>query len=706
MLAGFLITVAPWVPVSAQSQPDASSADARLRALYTEEWNWRQKELRRGDAASDRFASVDAASQQARLAYWTKTLATLDTIPFDQLSVEEKINAQIFRTSLRELVSDIQYRTYEAPFNSDTFFWTSFTPRQGFATAAAYRSYLARLRDVPRYFDEQITNMRAGLARGYSVPRVSVIGRDQTIEPYVKSDASNPLYAPFAQMPAGIPAADRDALRAEATTVIRDIVAPAYSQLLTMIRTEYLEKARRTLGASEMPDGKAFYQAQIEKHTTLTLTPQEIHDIGLKEVARIEAEMRATKDRAQFKGTMAEFFKFMRTDPQFYAKTPKELLAFSAYVSKKADDKLAETIGFLPRRRHGIRPVPDAIAPIYTGGRGGLEACLMNTYNLPARPLYTIVPLTLHECTPGHSFQAALALEGPERPAFRRGTSFSGYGEGWGLYVEWLGTVMGIYETPYEDMGRLAYEMWRACRLVIDTGIHQFGWTREQAMSYLRDRAPLAEHEITTEIDRYIAWPGQALAYKLGEIQIRRHRREAEEKLGAKFDQRRFHDAILAIGSVPLPVLEQRMTQFIADELRAVSLTEQSAPAVEMTPAEQAFHQQMSDVVLEGFFTVGDGTELHPDRYVIESVTKVKDGVWRFAARVQYNKKDFPVTINVPVFFAGDTPVLSLTRQGIQGTPGLFDTRLVIYKGGYAGTWGAGATGGKMFGNIVKNAPK
>jgi uncharacterized protein (DUF885 family) len=706
MLAGFLITVAPWVPVSAQSQPDASSADARLRALYTEEWNWRQKELRRGDAASDRFASVDAASQQARLAYWTKTLATLDTIPVDQLSVEEKINAQIFRTSLRELVSDIQYRTYEAPFNSDTFFWTSFTPRQGFATAAAYRSYLARLRDVPRYFDEQIINMRAGLARGYSVPRVSVIGRDQTIEPYVKGDASNPLYAPFAEMPAGIPAADQEALRAEANTVIRDIVAPAYSQLLMMIRTEYLEKARRTLGASEMPDGKAFYQAQIEKHTTLTLTPQQIHDIGLKEVARIEAEMRATKDKAKFKGTMAEFFKFMRTDAQFYAKTPKELLAFSAYVSKKADDKLAETIGFLPRRRHGIRPVPDAIAPIYTGGRGGLEACLMNTYNLPARPLYTIVPLTLHECTPGHSFQAALALEGPERPAFRRGTSFSGYGEGWGLYVEWLGTVMGIYETPYEDMGRLAYEMWRACRLVIDTGIHQFGWTREQAMSYLRDRAPLAEHEITTEIDRYIAWPGQALAYKLGEIQIRRHRREAEEKLGAKFDQRRFHDAILAIGSVPLPVLEQRMTQFIADELRAVSLTEQSAPAVEMTPAEQAFHQQMSDVVLEGFFTVGDGTELHPDRYVIESVTKVKDGVWRFAARVQYNKKDFPVTINVPVFFAGDTPVLSLTRQGIQGTPGLFDTRLVIYKGGYAGTWGAGATGGKMFGNIVKNAPK
>jgi len=560
-----LITVALlFSPLAAQSQPAPSSADARLRALYTDEWNWRLQEFGRG--GGDRFPRVDAASQRARLAYWTRALAALDAIPFDQLSPEEQVNAQILRTSLRALASDVRFRTYEAPFNSDTFFWTDFTPRQGFGTAAAYRSYLGRLRDVPRYFDEQITNMRAGLARGYTVPRVSVLGRDRTIEPYVKGDAGNPLYAPFTQFPASVSQADQDALRAEAATVIRDVVAPAYARLLTMIQDEYLVKARTTLAATAMPEGEAFYQAQIEKHTTLSLTPQQIHDIGLKEVARIEAEMRATKDKANFTGTMAEFFTFLRTDPQFYAKTPRELLSYSAYVAKKADDKLAETIGFLPRRRHGIRPVPDAIAPIYTGGRGGLEACLMNTYNLPARPLYTIAPLTLHECTPGHSFQAALALEGPERPAFRRGTSFSGYGEGWGLYTEWLGTVMGIYETPYEDMGRLTYEMWRACRLVIDTGIHQFGWTREQALSYLRDRAPLAEHEITTEIDRYIAWPGQALAYKLGELQIRRHRRDAEEKLGARFDQRRFHDAILAIGSVPLPVLEERMKRFIAEE--------------------------------------------------------------------------------------------------------------------------------------------
>ena len=568
LVAGVLAITA--AVLSSQPQPDAS-ADARVRALYTEEWSWRQQELLRGGDAADRFARVDAASQQARMDYWTRALATLDTIPFDQLSAEEKINAQIFRTSLRALISDIKYRTYEAPFNSDTFFWTGFTPRQGFPSDAAYRSFLSRLRDVPRHFDEQIVNMRAGLARGYSVPRVSVIGRDATIEPYVKGDASNPLYAPFAQMPASIPAAEQEKLRAEALTVLRDTVAPAYDKLLAFMRHEYLEQARRTLAAVAMPDGEAFYQAQIEKHTTLTLTPQQIHDIGLKEVARIEAEMIDVKNKAGFKGSMADFFKFLRTDPQFYAKTPRELLSYSAYVAKKADDKLGVTIGLLPRRRHGIRPVPDAIAPIYTGGRGGLDACLMNTYNLPARPLYTLASLTLHECTPGHSFQAALAQEGPPRPPFRNGTSFSGYGEGWGLYVEWLGTVMGIYETPYENFGRLTYEMWRAARLVIDTGIHQFGWTRERAMSYLRDRAALAEHEITTEIDRYIAWPGQALAYKLGEIQIRRHRREAEAALGAKFDQRRFHDAILAIGSVPLPVLEEHIKQFIATESAAAT---------------------------------------------------------------------------------------------------------------------------------------
>lgn len=550
------------VAVLSAQQAGGGTADERLRALYTAEWNWRQQELGRGKPG---FAPVDPASQQRRLDYWTTALAELETIPFDELSPEEQVNAQVFETSLRALANEVRFRTYEAPFNSDTFFWTSFTPRQGYDSADRYRAFLATLRDVPRHFDEQIANMRAGLARGFSIPRVSVEGRDVTIEPYTQADETNPLYGPFRDMPATIPSAEQQALRAEAEALIRDVLVPKYRELLTFMREEYLAKTRTSLAAIEMPDGAAYYQAMIEKFTTLPLTPKEIHEIGLQEVARIRAEMEATKTRAGFTGTLAEFFHFLRTDPQFYAKTPRELLSYSAYVSKQADWKLGETIGYLPRRRHGIRPVPEQLAPIYTGGRGGLESCLMNTYNLPARPLYTLAALTLHECTPGHSFQAALALEGPERPPFRRGTSFSAYGEGWGLYTEWLGTIMGIYETPYEDFGRLTYEMWRAARLVIDTGIHAFGWTREQAMDYLRDNAALSEHEITTEIERYIAWPGQALAYKLGEMQIRRHRREAEEALGPKFDQRAFHDVILALGSVPLPVLEARIEQFITE---------------------------------------------------------------------------------------------------------------------------------------------
>ena len=464
------------------------------------------------------------------------------------------------------MANDVRYRTYEAPFNTDSFFWTGLAPQQGFEDADQYRRYIGRLRDIPRYFAEHVANMRAGLARGFTIPRVTLTGRDATIQPYLSADETNPLYAPFAAKPPGIPPAEQQRLRAEGAAAIREAAVPAYRELLAMLRNEYFPRARTTLAARDLPDGEAYYQAMIRKFTTLELTPQQIHQIGLGEVARIRAEMEATKQKADFKGSLREFISFLRTDPRFYAKTPRELLSYAAYVVKKADGQLGKTIGTLPRYRHGIVPVPEALAPIYTGGRGGLENCLFNTYNLPARPLYTLPALALHECTPGHSFQAALALEAPARPDFRKELYFSGYGEGWGLYTEWLGTKMGIYETPYEDFGRLTYEMWRAARLVIDTGIHAFGWSRDQALAYLRDNTALSEHEITTEIDRYISWPGQAVAYKLGELQIRRHRAEAEAALGERFDQRRFHDAILALGSVPLPVLEERMRQFVADE--------------------------------------------------------------------------------------------------------------------------------------------
>ncbi|MET0532584.1 MAG: DUF885 family protein [Steroidobacter sp.] len=570
-----LIRMAAWVWVGAAvlAQPAMSqeSADAKLQSIYTTEWEWWQKEMaeepddERPGEHSPHLPRVDAASQQLRLAHLTEVLAKLKAIDAVRLSPDEKVNAEVFRTLIEEHVSDLRFKTYQTPFNSDSFFWTDFTPREGFADAEEYRLYLSRLGDVPQFFDEHIANMRAGLARGFSVPKSSVIGRDKTIEPYLAADTTNPLYLPFDLMPTSIAKNEQERLQSEARQLIAERIAPAYKKLLAFIRDEYLVKARTTIGASKLPDGAAFYQARIKKFTTLELTPQQIHEIGLGEVARIQAEMQATMVKAGFKGTLPEFFAFLRTDPQFYAKTPHELLANASYIVKKADLKLKDTIGTLPRFRHGILPVPDALAPIYTGGRGGLESCLFNTYNLPARPLYTLPALALHECTPGHSFQAALALEAPTRPKFRNDVYFSGYGEGWGLYTEWLGRVMGIYETPYEEFGQLTYEMWRAVRLVVDTGIHQFGWTRDQALQYMKDNVALSTHEITTEVDRYIAWPGQATAYKLGELQIRRHRREAEAALGPKFDQRKFHDAILALGAVPLPVLEQRMAQFIAD---------------------------------------------------------------------------------------------------------------------------------------------
>lgn len=545
--------------------------DAKLRALYEAETEWRHQEfhLVKDDqrwVQGDRFPSETAETQAKRLAYWQDVLRQLDDIPVDQLSQEEQVNAAVFRQSIWEQVNSLEYRTYEAPFNSDTFFWGGLNPRTGFSDAAAYRDYLGRMKDIPRYFDENIANMRAGLARGYTVPRVGIEGRDTTIEAYTLADDENPFYDAFRNMPNSIPEKEQAAMRIEALKTIETVVAPAYGSLLRFMREDYMPRARTSIDAYALPDGKRFYQDQIRLYTTLDLTADQIHRIGLEEVARIDADMKATMKATGFSGTFPEFLTFMRTDPQFYAKTPRELLSYAAYVTKKMDGKLKESFNLLPRYRFTIRPVPDAIAPVYTSGRGGLESCLFNTYDLPSRPLYNLTALALHECIPGHSFQAAVALEAPDRPEFRRDIYFSGYGEGWGLYTEWLGTKLGMYETPYEEFGRQTFEMWRAVRLVIDTGIHTKGWSRQKAIDYLASHTALAQRDVETEVDRYISWPAQALAYKLGEMSIRKLRAKAEAELGTAFDQRSFHDTYLALGAVPLPVMVSQMEEFIAAE--------------------------------------------------------------------------------------------------------------------------------------------
>lgn len=562
------------VAIAAAASPAFAqdSADEALAALARE--YQKDQAVRYGATIAEdgsvnytgKLADATPQAQQAYAAEAAELLAQLESIDAGSLSAKARIDAAVLRTLLQEEIGDAQFREWEMPFDSDNNFWSYLAGRSGFRTVREYETYLTSMRDIPRYFAEQTDNARTGLARGFSVPQVTLQGRDASLAAYVTDEVENsPFWVPFAQMPATIPASEANRLKAAGRAVIEDSVTPAYARVLAFFRDEYLPNTRQTLAANAMPDGPAYYAQQIRQYTTLDLSAEEIHQIGLSEVARITAEMEKVKADAGFDGTLEEFVHFLRTDPQFVARTPDELMGVSAYAAKRVDGKLGQFFGFLPRHRFSIVEVDPAIAPFYTAGRGGYSACQMNTYDLPSRPLYNIPALTLHECAPGHSFQAAVANEQPAAAEFRRRTYFSGFGEGWGLYVEYLGNEMGIYRTPYEKFGQLSYEMWRAVRLVIDTGIHHYGWSRERAVDYLAKRTALSTHEVGTEVDRYISWPGQALAYKLGEMTIRRVRAKAEAELGDKFDIRKFHDVVLSLGSVPLPVLEERIDAFIAD---------------------------------------------------------------------------------------------------------------------------------------------
>jgi uncharacterized protein (DUF885 family) len=553
----------------------AETADDRFKALYEKEWAWRQEQFpgqddedRESKPTDNRLTDVGAAAQNERLKYWTDVLKQLDAIPAGELSAENQVNVAIYRPQVENFVAGIRFRDYEMPFNSDSQFWSDlgFMTRRPLKDAQAVKNYTAKLDDVPRFFDQEIANMRAGLKRGFTVPRAVLDGRDVSIASYaeVKSPEESEFYAPFKKLPSNIPADEQARLRADGARAIREHVIPAYAKLLKFFRDEYLPRARKTLAAEALPDGKAYYRQQIREYTTLDLDPEAIHAIGLKEVARIDADMQATMKETGFTGDFPAFLKFLRTDPQFYAKTPDELLMRASWIAKQVDGKLSQYFGLLPRGRFGIDPVPAAIAPFWTAGRGSAHTYWVNTYDLPSRPLYNLPALTLHESAPGHALQGELAEESKDQPEFRSKNYISAYGEGWALYCEKLGKEMGIYKTPYEEFGRETYEMWRAARLVIDTGIHHKGWTREQAIRYLAEHTALSEHEVGTEVDRYISWPGQALSYKLGEMKIVELRAKAEKELGTKFDLKAFHDAVLAEGSVPLPVLEQRIDAFIA----------------------------------------------------------------------------------------------------------------------------------------------
>jgi uncharacterized protein (DUF885 family) len=559
----------------AAATPQQTAADARFIALYTAEDAWRRAQ--RGASDEDnpskilaQLPSVTAATQQAALAHWQHVLAQTDAIHAADLSPSQRVNYAVFRAQIVVLLNQQKFREYERPANSDSTFWSDEEEitRSHFKTVEDYTNYIAQLNDIPRYFRENIANMQAGLERGFTPPRVTLTGRDASLAPVAAATdaAATIYYKPFQSMPVTIPAAEQAQLRTQAATAIRDSVIPAYRNLLTFFRDTYIPHAQTDLAAESLPDGKAYYQSKILEFTTLTLTPAQIHAIGLSEMARIHTEMLAAMKQSGFKGTLPEFLHFLRTDPQFYAKTPQDLLMRAAWIAKEFDGVASQYFGYLPRERFAIKPVPPEIAPFYTSARGGPGVYLVNTYDLPARGLYSLPALTLHESAPGHAFQMPIAAEvvkARHLPKFRN-DYISAYGEGWALYSERLGSEMGIYHTPYETFGMLSYQAWRAARLVVDTGIHSEGWTREQAQQYLRDNTALSDHEIETEVDRYISWPGQALSYYLGEMAILDARHKAEAALGPRFNIRAFHDAVLELGCVPLPVLTDHINQWIA----------------------------------------------------------------------------------------------------------------------------------------------
>jgi uncharacterized protein (DUF885 family) len=546
-------------------------ADAALRTVYTAEWAWRDAQFPDGEDGqkpiADHLPRVDPAAQAMRLEYWNTVLGKLDAIARGDLSPRERQNYDVYRPQIEVLIANQRFRDFEMPANSDTTFWTNlgYTARRPFRRLQDYRNWLAQMRDIPRYFHEQMDEMRAGLRRGFTPPRVTLQGRDASLSAVTEASPEASLfYTPFKDMP-GIAPPDRDALRAEAAKIIRSTVQPAYVELLHFMRTDYVPNTRSTLSAEDLPDGKRYYLAKIREYTTLDMDPAAIHALGVAEVARLRAEMLAAMRETGFSGDLPGFLASLRSDPRFYAKTGEDLLMRAAWIAKRFDGKASQYFGYLPRARFAIEPVPVDWAPFYTAGRGGPGLYLVNTYDLPSRPLYNLTALTLHESAPGHAFQMPIAMEHTDQPEFRQHSYLSAYGEGWALYCEKLGIEMGMYDTAYDRFGMLGYQIWRAARLVVDTGIHSQGWSRDQAIAYLREYTALPDREIETEVDRYIAWPAQALSYYLGERAILEGRAAAQRALGARFNIRAFHDAVLELGSVPLPVLKSRIERFIAD---------------------------------------------------------------------------------------------------------------------------------------------
>ncbi|MBC2839335.1 DUF885 domain-containing protein [Robiginitalea sp. SC105] len=504
----------------------------------------------------------------------TEMVGRIQGIDPSTLDETDRISLDLLRFSLQDEADQFRLGMHLNPIQADQGFHLNLNYRiRPLNNYKEVKSYLKMLRAFPDYADQHFELMREGLERGISQPRVIFEGYASTYEDHIVEDyQESDFYGPLRDLPAGLSPSQQDSVLDAGREAIETAVVPAFRSIREFFETEYLPATREAIGVSATPGGRAFYQNRIDFYTTIPgYTADSIHRIGLSEVARIRSEMQTIIDTVGFEGNFADFLDYLRTDPQFYAGSPEELLIHARDIAKRIDATLPRFFNTLPRRPYGVEPVPDAIAPKYTGGRykppsGPREAgtYLVNTYKLESRPLYTLPALTAHEAVPGHHLQGALNRELADSiPDFRRRLYLSAYGEGWGLYAEYLAAEMGIYRNGYEKFGQLTYEMWRACRLVVDTGIHALGWSREEAVDYMRRNTALSLHEINTETDRYIAWPGQALSYKMGEIILRKLRAEAENALGPDFDIGEFHEVILEQGTVTLPILMRRVRAYI-----------------------------------------------------------------------------------------------------------------------------------------------
>ncbi|MBN8213114.1 MAG: DUF885 domain-containing protein [Xanthomonadales bacterium] len=553
----------------------------RLDAFFAEEWERGLREnpesasfegdRRYNDRWSDNSLEAIAASEAAD----REALARLKRFDRSKLGAADQLNYDTFLWLLEKTVQRQAFREYLQPMGHQGGVQTADGLIEGLAfnEVRDYRDWLARMRALPEVIDRTIALMREGVKAGNVPPRVLMQRVPAQIAAQIVDDpTASPFYRPFAKFAAGVPESERAALQAEARKVIAERIVPAYRKLQVYFSDAYLPKTRTGIAVADLPNGKAYYDFLASDYTTTDLSADAIHAIGLKEVARIRGEMEKVKTEAGFRGTLPEFFTFLRTDPRFFETTPEALLTRYRAIAKRIDPELVKVFRTIPRQPYGVRPIPDTIAPDTTtayyqqgasdGSRAGFY--YVNLYRPDMRPIWEMMPLSLHEAVPGHHFQFARGLELPDAPMFRRTAYFVAYGEGWGLYAEQLGYDMGLYDDPYDRMGQLAYEMWRAVRLVVDTGMHAKGWSREQAIAYFKDNAPKTDQDIVNEIDRYIGTPGQALAYKIGQLKISGLRARAEQTLGPKFDLRDFNDAVLETGSVPLETLERHIDAWIA----------------------------------------------------------------------------------------------------------------------------------------------